>query len=184
MQDICIHGSFKYPNGDYYEGQYKNGVINGLGTYYFVNGDKFTGEFIDSKKEGNGEFHYASGDIFKALWKSDEPIFGTFFFNNHVEYFTKDGYTFNVEAGDTLRGEWKGNKKQGIHILTDCYGSQYKLLFSDDNLLCELVDTNPTFAPPPVPYHLMVPPEPVHHPPVIDSPNIMALFYKAGFFAS
>jgi len=33
------------------------------------------------------------------------------YFNNRTEYITKDGYAFNIEVGDSLRGEWKNNKK-------------------------------------------------------------------------
>ena len=37
-----------WPCGDRYEGEMREGVINGFGTWYFRNGNKYIGEF----KEG------------------------------------------------------------------------------------------------------------------------------------
>ena len=41
--------------GEYYIGQFKNGLRNGKGTDYYQNGDiLYDGDFVDDKREGNG----------------------------------------------------------------------------------------------------------------------------------
>lgn len=42
----------KYKNGDKYDGEFANGVKDGLGTYVYFNGDKYTGEWVDDRKCG------------------------------------------------------------------------------------------------------------------------------------
>jgi len=34
-KDKCVTSSASFSNGDYYEGQFINGIINGVGTYFF-----------------------------------------------------------------------------------------------------------------------------------------------------
>lgn len=49
-------GIFRYPNGNSYEGQFENYMLNGTGTYNFVNGtwagSKYTGEWKNNKMNG------------------------------------------------------------------------------------------------------------------------------------
>ena len=43
------HGTYTYPNGDKYEGEFKDGEKNGQGTFTFSDGSKYVGEFKDGK---------------------------------------------------------------------------------------------------------------------------------------
>ena len=43
---------------DKFEGQFKDGKRNGLGTYKFANGDVYKGQFKDDLKNGQGTFKY------------------------------------------------------------------------------------------------------------------------------
>ena len=56
------HGKGKatLPNGDTYEGEYKNGVRHGYGEYLFYgqNNAKYEGYYAENKKNGQGVFHY------------------------------------------------------------------------------------------------------------------------------
>ena len=48
----------KIANGAKYEGQYKDGKRNGLGTLIYANGAKYEGQFKDDKRHGQGTFKY------------------------------------------------------------------------------------------------------------------------------
>ena len=45
---------FKYPNGDRYEGNYRNDKREGIGTYFHANGSKHTGYYKNGKYNGYG----------------------------------------------------------------------------------------------------------------------------------
>ena len=51
----------KYKNGAIYEGDFKDGLPNGKGTFIFANGNKYVGELKDDKFNGQGTFTLASG---------------------------------------------------------------------------------------------------------------------------
>ena len=68
-RDYTGRGTAFYPNGDIYEGSYKNGIRKGKGTYsYFrkneddepVESDKYEGDFIKNKKHGIGNMVYTT----------------------------------------------------------------------------------------------------------------------------
>jgi hypothetical protein len=46
-------------------GQYKEGKMNGKGTYYYADGDKYTGDWVDEQKTGQGVFIWASGNRYE-----------------------------------------------------------------------------------------------------------------------
>ena len=46
-------------------GQWKNDAETGQGTYWFPNGDKYVGDFKDGKKEGEGEMTWPSGNRYQ-----------------------------------------------------------------------------------------------------------------------
>jgi len=83
-------------NGDYYEGQFYNGVITGKGfyrwknqhTYYgdfvcgkmhgkglykWTDGNQYEGEYINNIKEGQGEFKWNDGKIYKGSFENGKP---------------------------------------------------------------------------------------------------------------
>ena len=52
-------------NGEYYIGEFKNGLSNGKGTQYYSNGKiKYEGDFINHKYEGNGKYIYENGKYY------------------------------------------------------------------------------------------------------------------------
>ncbi|XP_047232309.1 radial spoke head 1 homolog isoform X3 [Girardinichthys multiradiatus] len=52
-------GKALLPNGDTYQGGYKNGKRHGhQGTYCFKNGARYDGEYSQNKKHGQGTFYY------------------------------------------------------------------------------------------------------------------------------
>jgi len=45
---------YEFPSGDKYEGNWKNDLMHGKGTYYYPNGNKYEGEFKNGRKTGFG----------------------------------------------------------------------------------------------------------------------------------
>lgn len=49
-----VKGKILYPDGSFYEGDYKNGVKNGSGVITYPNGQVYVGTFENDKKHGLG----------------------------------------------------------------------------------------------------------------------------------
>ena len=90
----CINGkgTFKWPNGDQYNGEWKNEKPHGLGTFKWVDGTKYIGDWKFGLQDGQGTVTWANGDKYiggRKNGKADGQ--GTFIFAN----------------GTTQSGEWK-----------------------------------------------------------------------------
>ena len=118
--DNC-YGTYTWPDGEKYVGEFKDGKFNGQGTYTFASGNKYVGDFKDGKRTGQGTYFSASGD-------------------KHVgEY--KDGKrhgqgTFTFADGSKYVGAWENNKLNGYAITYFANGSIKKEgIFKDDKFL-------------------------------------------------
>lgn len=56
------------PIGGRYEGEYRDGVINGRGVYTFASGNRYDGEWRDGKRTGRGIFTWTNGNRFEGEW--------------------------------------------------------------------------------------------------------------------
>ena len=54
-------GEFTFPDGDTYEGEFKDWDVNGQGTYTWSDGNKYVGEWKDGK-EWNGTIYDKYGN--------------------------------------------------------------------------------------------------------------------------
>ena len=95
-KDNCI-GTFKYPYGGVYVGEYKNNVRHGKGTFtYKQSGFKYIGSWKNDKKNGKGtEIWSKSGDKFTGLYKDGKRH------GQGVETF---------KNGKTIKGIWNNGK--------------------------------------------------------------------------
>ena len=90
----CINGkgTFKWPNGDQYNGEWKNEKPHGLGTFAWVDGTKYIGDWKFGLQDGQGTVTWANGDKYIGGRKNGQADGqGTFIFAN----------------GTTQSGEWK-----------------------------------------------------------------------------
>lgn len=76
IQGDCVNGqgTYIYPSGAKYIGQFKNGEIHGIGVCYYTNGSHYRGEWAHRYPEGNGIKTYSDGTVRKGLWKKGKPI--------------------------------------------------------------------------------------------------------------
>ena len=54
-------GTYTWPSGDIYVGEFKDGTGHGHGTITYPDGEKYVGGWKDGKKHGYGTYTYASG---------------------------------------------------------------------------------------------------------------------------
>ena len=66
-------GTYIYPNGEKYVGDWKNGKYHGHGTFTYPDGNMYVGEFKDGLKNGQGTFTYPGGEKYEGEWKDGKP---------------------------------------------------------------------------------------------------------------
>merc|ERR1711907_370576 len=112
-------GHATYPNGDEYEGEYKDGMRHGQGTYKWAKMEtdeegvskqalddegkkvfqsEYTGQYDSNLKDGEGTFNYPDGSKYQGNWRHDKRHGdGVYWFPN----------------GDIYSGEWRFGSKHG-----------------------------------------------------------------------
>ena len=147
-------GSWTFPNGDKYVGEYRDGKSNGQGTFYFLadnqfKGDKYVGEYKDGKPNGQGTYTFANGAKYVGEFKDfNKHGQGTFTFANGDKYVgeSKDGKyngqgTFTFTNGGKYVaeyvGEFKDGKYNGQGILTTAAGKRQEGIWEDNRFIRE-----------------------------------------------
>ena len=101
-----------YPNGDKYEGEFKNGLPNGEGTFTWSNGRKYIGGWKNGKPHGKGlgTIKLPNNSIYIGRLKDGNP-------NGHGRMTFSDGSNYD--------GEWMNGLKHGYGKFTFQNGSDY-----------------------------------------------------------
>ena len=63
-----------FENGDIYEGEMRNGKMEGKGIYRFSSGERYEGEFKNNMFDGKGVYFYIDGSKKVGFFKNDELI--------------------------------------------------------------------------------------------------------------
>ncbi|XP_026217268.1 MORN repeat-containing protein 2 isoform X1 [Anabas testudineus] len=112
LSAAATKGSYVFPNGDRYEGDYSRsatGVIlrSGTGKHISANGILYTGEWHEDKMHGRGTLQHPSGALYEGEFK-DNMYHGTGI------------YTF--PDGSTYKGHFYENRLEGEGAFTDTKG--------------------------------------------------------------
>ncbi|ACI60398.1 TPA: hypothetical protein VPF83_001584 [Streptococcus pyogenes] len=62
-------GKLVYPNGDIYEGTFKNGLFEGKGTFTAKTGWLYNGEFHKGQANGKGVLKAKNNKVYKGIFK-------------------------------------------------------------------------------------------------------------------
>ncbi len=68
------YGTFSFPDGQKYVGQFKNGKRHGQGSQTWPLGDKYVGQWADGKKHGSGTYTWPSGRKRVGRWENNAWI--------------------------------------------------------------------------------------------------------------
>lgn len=122
-----------FPNGDRYEGEFRDGLLHGRGVYSTSGGDRYEGEFRYDQREGRGSLKFSNGDRYVGEFRNDTITGrGTMLYSNGDKYvgeFTsgvRDGQgTMTFANGDVYKGDFKKDTRsgQGTYLFSD--GSKY-----------------------------------------------------------
>lgn len=70
----CVNGrgTFKYPSGAVYQGEFVDGEIHGIGKLTYSDKREYVGEWVNRYQEGKGKMTMPDGRVFKGYWKRGE----------------------------------------------------------------------------------------------------------------
>ena len=115
--DNCV-GTYIWPDGEKYVGEFKDGKRHGRGTNTFADGEKYVGEYKDGKRQGQGTYTYASGAKYVGEYKDGKMHGqGTYTYASGEE---ERGYHMNDEYVPTIcenMGLRKGSESYGNCVL-------------------------------------------------------------------
>lgn len=63
------YGTYRYPSGAVYRGDFKDGEIHGIGECRYTDGRRYIGEWVRRYPEGKGMMHFPNGKVLKGQWK-------------------------------------------------------------------------------------------------------------------
>lgn len=56
-----------------YEGEFRNGKLNGFGTLIYTQGDRYVGHWRDDQRDGFGTYTHPNGNKYAGQWKEGKP---------------------------------------------------------------------------------------------------------------
>ncbi len=125
-QHNCF-GTFTFPDGARYVGEFKDNKYNGLGTWTFPDGRKYVGEFKDDEPNGQGIEYKADGTVTASGSWSNGKL---------VSSFTLDinRYPFNAQVKIALSNLPGNVDRDRLTSLVEAERRQYLARFNDPAL--------------------------------------------------
>lgn len=114
-----LNAVLTWPNGDKYEGGFRDNMIEGQGRYCHASGDKYIGEWKNSQRHGKATYIYQYGGKFYGHFEDDE----------------RNGMgIFEWPDGDRYEGSWKHGSRFAWKIDLSAHVTRYgpgKLICKD-----------------------------------------------------
>mgnify|MGYP002861375211 CR=1 FL=1 len=115
-------GVMNYHNGGVYEGEFRNGLRFGAGSYVSAEGDKYIGSFRNDIPEGYGSVTYADGSRYEGEW-AHGVINGR--------------GVFVYPSGDSFEGVFKEGIRDGDGVYVTRDGSRIDQTYIEGKLASE-----------------------------------------------
>jgi hypothetical protein len=133
-------GTYTFPEGDKYVGEFRDGIPNGKGIFTYYDGVLYDGEFKDGKPDGKGTLTYPDGEKYIGEFREDNYNgYGTYTYPDGEKYVGefKDGKyngqgTYTSSDGEKYVGEFRDGNRNGQGTLTYPDGKKYVGEFKDD----------------------------------------------------
>jgi len=117
---VILTGSFCFPNGDKYEGEYtqdaKGLCRNGQGCHKNANGKVYKGAWKDDKMSGQGRLEFPNGSAYEGMFVEN-------LFNGEGSYTWPDGSKF--------QGSFVNNKLSGQGEFVDTDSREWIGMFTE-----------------------------------------------------
>ena len=100
---------------DFYNGEFRDNEINGLGKLVWKNGDVYEGRFELGIRSGNGTILFENGAKFEGLWQNDSMTTGKLTYagsQNREDYFIGDFVDGKIKKGRLVYKD--GSSFEGI----------------------------------------------------------------------
>jgi len=126
-----------YPDGSVYEGQKRDNLRHGKGTFYYSDGGMYTGDWIAGSMEGFGTLYYAGGSkAYEGEWKEDK-FHGKGVVYNEVPAQLRGEFDFtNFDNVGNFWVKYEGwfinDNKEGSGTLILSNGERFQGYFKDD----------------------------------------------------
>ncbi len=116
------HGVFRSPNGDRYEGLFRDGKREGRGIINYANGDRYEGDFKAGKRQGFGTLAHLSGKAEGGAWENDKLVAADPNIRRVRECLTGDCQNGKGRSRDLKGRIYDGHFKHGLY---DGFGTLY-----------------------------------------------------------
>lgn len=104
-------GKFTHKDGSVAIGNFIDGQLIGYGSRTMEDGEKYEGEFINYRQHGKGQYIYSNGRIFDGFWVSDQPYTGKYTnVNGTIEYLQAGKFTTEINEVSSSYNPVIGNR--------------------------------------------------------------------------
>lgn len=80
-------GTYIWRNGHRYTGSFADNRMHGQGTYFWPDGRTYTGSFVNDRRDGRGVLRWPNGDYYEGMFRDDQLHGrGTFVWANRNRY--------------------------------------------------------------------------------------------------
>lgn len=122
-------GTYVYPSGAKYIGNFRNGEIHGVGVCYYTDGSKYSGEWKSRYPDGKGTKTYSDGTKRTGMWKKGKPVDDQG--NIQDEYIAGKKEEQQDDGTNIQSGCLSGDCKNGTGVFAYPDGSKYEGAFQN-----------------------------------------------------